>query len=104
MVSEPLPKFIEDSNKGIEFKRETQQQSKNKNQFDRVKVLVQSNSNKASFLKWSEIVDPDWESPELCQSALVTNKFVSGHWPYLLNMTNKFKKSLEVFLKSIFID
>ncbi len=93
-ITVSLPKFIEDSKKGIQYRRESQGQSENMTQFDKVGELDQSNGNNPSFFTWSELVDSAQDSPEVCQAVIVSDKFMFEHWPYALNLEDKLKMRL----------
>ncbi len=41
--------------------------------------MAKSNDSDPSFLKWSEVMEPEWDSPELCQAGLISDKFMFGH-------------------------
>ncbi len=36
------------------------------------------------YVKQMYVVDSAWDAPELWGSALISDKFVFGYWPYLL--------------------
>ncbi len=73
-------------------------------QVEMVGQLVRITGEARKFIKWSDILDSAWDSPELCKAALVLNKFVIGHWDDLSILHNKFRRGLDHFLKSIFTD
>ena len=56
------------------------------------------------FIKWSDLLDADWDSPELCEAALFSDKFVFGYWPDLSTLEERLKDRLHDFLKCIFTD
>ncbi len=45
-----------------------------------------------------------WDSPELCEAALSSAKFVIGYWPDLSTLEETLKDRLHDFLKCIFTD
>ncbi len=52
------------------------------------------------LIKWSDIIDSAWDSPELHQAALISEKLVIGHWDDLF----EFRSRLNNLLKSILTD
>ena len=103
-VSVSLPEFVIASKRGIQYRKEYQKEEENIDQFGFVEKLAKSNDSDPSFLRWSAVMEPEWDSPELCQAGLVSDNFMFGHWPYLTKLSGKFNQRLKVFLKSIFTD
>ncbi len=77
-VPESLPEFVVDTVKGIQYKNEYQEQKENLEQFEFIQKLAISKDNDPSFLKWSEVLEPKWDSPKLCQAAQISDNFMFG--------------------------
>ena len=103
-VAVSMPEFLFKFENGIKYKKQYQQRRENMEQFKFVQTIATSTDNEPSFLKWSEVLELEWDSPELFQAALVSDRFMFGHWPSLIKLSEKFRNRLKVFLKSIFSD
>ncbi len=103
-MSQSLPEFTRAQEEGIQYKRVYQTHEEGKLQFDKVRDLTRCLGDAGVFIKWSDVLDRDWDSPELCEAALKSNKFVFGHWQDLSALENKLRIRLDHFLKSIFTD
>ncbi len=75
-----------------------------KTHFELVGGLDKITGEAGRFIKWSDIPDTAWDSPELCQAANVSDKFVIGHWNDISVLHNTFRRRLDHFLKSTFKD
>ncbi len=49
------------------------------------------------FIKWSDILDANWDSPELCEASLFSDKFLFCYWPDLLSLKEKIRNRLHDF-------
>ncbi len=54
-----LPEFDVDTVNGIQYKNEYQEQKENLKQFEFIQKLAISKDNDPSFLKWSEVLEPE---------------------------------------------
>ena len=72
--------------------------------FKKVQYLTRCLGDAGVMIEWSDVLNSAWDSPELCQSALESDKFVFGHWQDLSALENKLRIRLDHFLKSIFTD
>ncbi len=85
--------FQWDKHKGNIYQRVYQKEEEGKAQFDPVGELEDTC-----------IVDSAQNSPEFCDAALVSDKFVHGNQQNLLALQDKLRIKLDHFLKNIFTD
>ncbi len=73
-------------------------------QFKSVDELDRITGNDGKFINWSDILDSAWDSPEFCEAAFVSDRFVIGHWDNSSVSQNKFRRHLVDFVKRTFMD
>ncbi len=101
-ASMSLPEFECKNAKQIQYKKQCQNEEEGKTQFKSVAVLDGITGEDGKFINWSDILDTAWDSPELCEAALVSNRCMIGHWVNLSMLQNKFRRCLVDFLKRTF--
>ncbi len=82
-------------------RREYQRLQQGREQFKAVYAFDEEDID-GQFIKWSDVLDANWDSPELCEAALFSAKFVSDYWPDLSTLKEKISTRLHDFLKCNF--
>ncbi len=59
---------------------------------------------KMGNLSTGDVLDSAWDSPELCEAGVVSDRFVIGHWDDLSVLHDAFHRRLVYFLKTTFTD
>ncbi len=75
-----LPEFEQEKTKQILNKKTTSEWMDGEVQFEAVEELDGITGEAGQFMKGSDIIDSAWDSTELCQAVLVSDKFKIGHW------------------------
>ncbi len=79
----PFPQVKQESARGILLnRREYKRVQQGSEQFKAVYAFDKEKDN-GQFIKWSDVLDPNWNSPELCEAVLFSDKFVFCYWPDL---------------------
>lgn len=87
------------------YKRDYQNKTEGKVQFSKLSELNRNSSDTGgALMKWLDVFDSSWGSPESCQAVIVSQTFVFGYWLDLEKLQDKLKSKLDHFLKSIFTD
>ncbi len=55
------------------------------------------------FINWSDIFDSAWDSLELCEAGVVSDRFLIGHWGNLSVLHDTFCNCLDLWSLGLWI-
>ncbi len=99
-----LPAFECENAKQILYKKQYQNEEEGRAQFRPVAYFDGITGNDGKFINWSDILDSTWDSPELCEAGVVSDRSMIGHLDNLSVLYDTFRRHLVYFLKSTFTD
>ncbi len=99
--SVPFPWVQQESARILLSRRLYQRLQQGREQFKAVYNIDEKDVD-GKIIKWSDVLNANWDSPELYEAELFWDKFVFGYLPDLSILEERLRNRLHDFLKCIF--